>query len=331
MVVDIHTHLFETELMEAVDQFTVDRIGPDASIRELLESPGPVNPESTAERLSRMDEWGIEASVTSFPNPEVFLDREHLNDPELYAAFAALVNDNLARVRDAAPGRLLAYATVPLVDPDAAIRELDRAIDDLGLQGVAVDSNVLGVLPTDERFRPFFEHADDRNATVFLHPATPADRYGSDRFREYSVVGFPTDTTLTAVDMIFSGFLEAFPNLEIILSHLGGTLPYLKQRLAVLYNPHDPKFAEVDRYAELTREPTAYLDEFWYDTAMTYPRAIEMVLEMVGDRVLFGSEYPFVVAQTAEKAVSQVDQLEISENRKQTIGDGNARDLLANI
>jgi predicted TIM-barrel fold metal-dependent hydrolase len=266
--------------------------------------------------------------VTSFPNPDAFLDENQLRDPDVATSFARLVNDRLAAIHAEHPERLYAFASVPLVDPDEAIRELDRALDELDLQGVVVDSRTAGLSPTADSLQPFFEHANDRGVAVLLHPAFPHEK--TERFREYSVVGFPTETTRAAVDMIYSGFLEAYPDLDVVLSHLGGALPYLSERIDVLYNPHDPMFAEAGSLGALTKAPGEYIEDFWYDTTMTSPRSMEFVLDQVGNRLLFGTEYPFVPEDSAAAVGDKVDALGVSEAAAEDIRSGNAQTILTN-
>ncbi|WP_124192180.1 amidohydrolase family protein [Natrarchaeobius oligotrophus] len=331
MVMDTHIHYFGQSMMDELNEMIVDEIGSHASIKSFYESEDlGFTTEEADERVEMMDEWGQESAVLSFPSPESFIDAEYLKQPSVYGAFSRIVNDNLAEIHEQHPDRLYGYASVPLVDADAAIEELDRAIDDLGLQGVCLDSNVFGQYLSEEPFRPFFEHANDRNVPVFIHPTNPAGKERMTRYYTESMVGFPTDTALVASYMIYSGFMEAYDDLEIILSHLGGTLPYIRRRLEFLYSENDPAFAE-HQITTLDRHPPSYLDDFWYDTAMTFPRAMEMTHDLVGDRLVFGSDFPFGPKDSPATTQDQIAELELSAESEAALMSENLEEILLNI
>lgn len=331
MTIDTHVHFFGEEMMADLNETLVEKVGKDASIRTFYESDDlGITTEEPDERVELMDEWGLDTAVLSFPSPESFVDPEYLKQPDVLTAWCETINDHLARANAAHPDRLLGFACVPLVDADRAVAELERAIDDLGLQGAVLDTNVFGKPLTHEEFRPFFDAANERSTPLFLHPTNPAGKERMDRFYTESMIGFPMETTLAATEMIFTGFLEEYDDLEIILSHLGGALPYLRRRLEFLYSPNDSAFSQ-DIIAEMSKEPPEYLADFWYDTAMTFPRAISMATDVVGDRLLFGSDFPFGPKESVVQTEDQLDSLEFSDQTVRTIREGNARDILLNV
>lgn len=320
---DIHCHYFGRNLLEDLDAVLVECAGPDASIERFYESDSlGISTEEFDERVRLMDEWKLDASVLSFPAPDAFVDADVLSDPETYTAVSRVINDHFERARDRYPDRLFGFASVPLVAGDAAVTELERAICDLGLQGVAVDSNVFGRSLTDPVFSRFFRRANELGVTVFVHPNNPP---GAKRMAEYygeSMIGFPMETTLLASKLIFSGFLDRYQDLDIVLSHLGGALPYLKRRLEFLHDPDDEAFGRIER------PPAAYLEEFWYDTAMTFPRAISFAHDLVGDRLLFGSDYPFGPDDAVETTRTQIESL---DGPVGGVYERNGRSILANV
>lgn len=331
VTVDVHTHYFAEALLDNLNEMLVDRIGDEASIRMFYESEDlGLSTEGADERVEMMDDWGLETAVVSFPSPESFVDEKYLSRPVIYRRLSEIINDHVADAHDRYPDRIMGFASVPLVDAEAAKEELDRAIDDLGLQGAVLDTNVFGRHLTDEEFQPFFEHANDRALPIFLHPTNPAGKDRMDRFYSESIVGFPMDTTLAATYMIFSGFMEEYDDLEIILSHLGGALPYLRRRLSFLYSPNDAEFQH-DVIAPLEREPVDYVQDFWYDTAMTFPTAMEMAMDVVGDRLLFGSDYPFGPKDSVTTGDQQIEELGVDTAQADRILEGHARDLLLNV
>ncbi|PSP79348.1 hypothetical protein BRC81_05005 [Halobacteriales archaeon QS_1_68_20] len=331
MSIDVHNHLFAADLLDEIDGALVERRGKAASMDQFYEGEDlSFTTEGPDRRVELMDEWGLDRAVLSFPSPESFIDEQYLSDPEIYGEFARLVNDYLAEASDRHPDRLLGFASVPLVDTDAAITELDRALDDLGLQGVGLDTNVFGASLIDEQFRAFFEHADDRGVPIFVHPTNPLGKDRLQRFYTESMIGFPMETTVMVAEMIFSGFVEQYDDLEIILSHLGGAIPYLKRRMEFLYSPEDPEF-DRHRIADLSREPSSYLDRFWYDTSQTYPRAMEMAYDLVGDRLIFGSDYPFGPTDSVPTTMDQLDVVGLDDDVRERVDYGHAEDILLNL
>jgi aminocarboxymuconate-semialdehyde decarboxylase len=202
-------------------------------------------------------------------------------------AWSRLLNDCAAADLDGVEG-FVALATVPLQDPVEAAFELRRAVEELGMRGVMIDTNVAGRSLLDLPLDPFWEMVSHLGVPVVLHPFnTPAeDRLA--RFYLNNVVAYPYETTLAAAEIIFSGLLDRFPGLRVLLVHGGGFLPYQIGRL--------------DR-AWLTREenrrlcgkpPSAWLRSFYYDTLSHDAASLRFLIDRVGfDRVLLGSDFPF--------------------------------------
>src|SRR5204863_5281940 len=129
------------------------------------------------------------------------------------------------------PARFKGFASIPMDDPDAALKELHRAIDELKLNGVILLSNIGGRPLTSPAYRPFFEEANRMKLCILLHPMLPAN---TDPFREYvlgPIVGFMFDTTLAVARMCYEGIFKEFPDIRWIVGHLGGAIPYLMERL----------------------------------------------------------------------------------------------------
>ncbi|PSP78986.1 hypothetical protein BRC81_05800 [Halobacteriales archaeon QS_1_68_20] len=330
MTVDVHHHYFGESMMAELDAMLTDRIGPEASMSRYYESDEVgLSTEEPAERVQMMDEWGLERAVLSFPAPGEFVDERHLKRPEIHAAFSSIVNDHLADACQQHPDRLLGFASIPLVSVDDAVEELQRSVETLGLHGIVLDTNVFGRYLTDESFAPFFERADDLGVPIFVHPANPGGADRMDDFYLESMIGFPFDTTLAATRMVFSGVLERYRDLNIVLSHLGGALPYLVKRLAALYDPDDPEF-ERGAVHPLEKPPERYLEDFWYDTALSFPGAMDMAVDLVGDRLLLGSDYPFGPADSVAESIDQVTHLEDPDLAAHVRG-ANARSILLNL
>jgi aminocarboxymuconate-semialdehyde decarboxylase len=178
-------------------------------------------------------------------------------------------------------------ATLPLNDPAASVKELERAMKQLKLPGAMLFSNVNHVALADERFWPLYELANDLEAVLYIHPTDPAGVEAMTDFWLMPLVGFLMDTTLAAAKLVFSGIPERFPRIRWALCHLGGTIPFLAERLDRGFEA----FSECR--ANIPRPPSTYLKQFYYDTVNFNPKAIQLAIDFAGiDHIVAGSDYP---------------------------------------
>ncbi len=231
------------------------------------------------------------------------------------------MNDALAEIK-ATRSRFTALATLPLNDPDASVKELERAMTSLGFKGVMLFSNVNGVALADERYWPLYEKANELGAVCYIHPIHPV---GVESMTEYwlmPLVGFVHDTTLAAAKLVFTGVAERFPRIRWVLAHLGGTIPYLAERL-------DRGFrAFKDCRQHISEPPSTYLKRFYYDTVNFDQRALELAIEFAGvDQVLAGSDYPHMIG-SLDQMQDSIAALTISEKDKAAIRWDNTAKLL---
>jgi len=211
----------------------------------------------------------------------------HVETPATAARFAALVNDAFAAIRDTKRGRFTALATLPLNDPAASVRELDRACRQLHFPGAMLFSNVNGAGLNEPQFWPIYELANDLGATLYIHPTHPVGVEAMTDFWLMPLVGFPMDTTLAAAKLVFSGIPERFPRIQWALCHLGGAIPYLAERLDRGFEA----FSECR--AHIPRPPSTYLKQFYFDTVNFDPKAIQLAIDFAGlDHIVAGSDYP---------------------------------------
>jgi aminocarboxymuconate-semialdehyde decarboxylase len=208
------------------------------------------------------------------------------------AAWSRLLNESVARdMREVGEDvRFAGLATVPLQDGRLAAAELEYAVGTLGFRGAMVATNVNGGPLDAPGLEPFWAAAQAAHVPVVLHPYQVA---GADRLREYflfNLVGNPFDTTIAVASLIFGGVLDRFPDLELVLVHGGGCVPFLAGRLQRGYDARpEPK-------SRGAGAPLDYLRRFHYDTLVFLPPAVKYVVELVGaDRVVLGSDYPFDV------------------------------------
>lgn len=251
---------------------------------------------SAQEHLRLMDTWGIGRSVLSISSPGV-----HFGDDEPARALARHVNDTGAAVVAEHPQRFGHFASLPMPDVEGSRREASRALDELGSDGVAVESNAHGVYLGDERLESLWGDLDRRRAVVFVHPTSPPCASRISLGRPRPMLEFVFDTTRTVSDLVFAGVLERFPSIRWILTHGGGTLPLLADRIELFRTA----FLGADGG---TPVPEA-LRALWWDMAGTpFPRQIPALVAAFGsDRVLYGSDWCWTPAAAATAQVASVD------------------------
>jgi aminocarboxymuconate-semialdehyde decarboxylase len=221
---------------------------------------------------------GVDVVVSSMGRFNV-----HHLPPSRAVELAMQLNEEQAELERSHPGRYYGLAMLPMQDAQAAIETLDHAVRALGLRGVCVCSNVNGDSIAAPGRDPIFRRIDELGVPIFLHPtaSAPASRYS----HEHSV-GCVVDSSIAALDLIFSGLLDRHPTLRIVHPHLGGVLPYVASRI-----DDDP--SGVSTPAPLARRPSDYLRRFHTDTAGLGRAALRMAAEVYGpEQLLYASDYP---------------------------------------
>jgi aminocarboxymuconate-semialdehyde decarboxylase len=322
-IVDFHNHYYPPPYLDALRSGgTQVRVTADADGNPLLHYPGDYNVAVRGHRdIDYREEVlaaeGVDTQVLSLTTPGT-----HVESPAMAARLASLVNDAFAAVVRDKPGRFAALATLPLNDPAAAVRELERACTQLGLRGAMLFSNVNGVALADPRFWPLYEAASSLEAVLHIHPTSPVGVEAMTDFWLMPLVGFPLDTTLAAAKLVFSGVAERFPRIRWVLSHLGGAIPYLAERLDRGFHAFRECRARIDR------PPSDYLKRFYYDTVNFDNGALELALGFAGaDHLLAGSDYPHQIGSIPAMLAS-IRGLPISGRDQAAILGGNAARLL---
>jgi predicted TIM-barrel fold metal-dependent hydrolase len=199
---------------------------------------------------------------------------------------AMLGNDIYARIVREFPKRFAAFACAPLPHVQASIEETSRALDDLGMVGVTAGTLVLGKSIADPAFDGFFAELNRRKAVLFIHPT--GGSLGSPLIESTNLVwpvGAPLEDAVCLLQFMQANFPSRFPDIKIILPHLGGFVPFLTARLDQLQDHFLPDSAMA---------PSAQAKYFWYDTVNGNPAALRCALETLGaDHLLLGTDYPF--------------------------------------
>ena len=258
-------------------------------------------------KLEQMDRDGIDVALISL-TPSLLL---YWADPAETARVHRFINDAGAELARRGGGRLHVIATVPLNDPPAAARELHRARDELGAVGVEIGTSVGDVMLDDPSLDPFFAAAEELGTPILLHPYTNMIAAPGPAMAGYhlaNVIGNPVETFVAAARLIVGGVLDRHPGLRIQLVHAGGAFPYQVFRLDHAYEVR----SETSSRAQ--RRPSDYLGNFLFDTVTFDPRALDYLIEVAGaERVLFGSDLPFDMADLSALGMSQRSDRRLAE------------------
>lgn len=276
----------------------------------------------TQERLPQMDQAGLDLQVLSLNSPGIQAEA----DASVAASQAASVNDVLAGVIAEHPTRFTGFAALPLQDGDAAAKELERAVTQLGLHGALVNAHTHGRYLDDLALRPVWEMAAGLDVPLYLHPANGYDSAHvlSDHPELIGPMwSWGTDTATHALRLVFGGVFDDFPDAKLLLGHMGEGLPYALWRLDSRWDFHDHRGIELAR-----GKPSEYLRHNLYVTTsgVCSPAPLLCALLALGaDHILFGTDYPF---ESIATAVEFLDNAPISESDRAKISHLNAEALL---
>ena len=284
-------------------------------------------------RFAEMDEYGDYRQVISLPNPPI----EDIAEPKVGTALSKIANDEMAELCRRHPDRFPAFvAATCLTDVDGAVEELERAVKQLGACGVLVYTSVAGEPLDQKKFEPFFAAVSRLGVPIWLHPARAASLkdYPAEEKSRYEMwwcFGWPYDTSVAMVRMVFSGLFDRYPNLRIVTHHLGGMIPYYDGRVGPGLDVLGSRTTDEDYsnvLSSLKRPHMDYLREFYADTALFGggEHAIRCGLDFFGsDRVVFATDAPLgPIAET----IAKVGRLELSTDDREKILHKNAEKLL---
>jgi predicted TIM-barrel fold metal-dependent hydrolase len=250
-----------------------------------LDGGFPVPRWSAAAAIEVMDRQEIATAMVSLSSPSA-----HFLPPAERPALVAQVNDAGAELMRSHPGRFGYFATLPIPDIDASLAELRRAFDELGADGVVLQTNTDGVYLGSPLFAPILAELNRRQATLFLHPTSPACFDAIGLGRPAPLLEFPLDTTRTIVDLLYSRRLQTNPDIKVIVPHGGAALPALIARIAAfaalpIIEPRPASEAEVFKT----------LERLYYDVALSAHPVPFAALRRIAPitQILFGSDWPF--------------------------------------
>ena len=298
--IDTHQHFFP--------KIYVDAVGLDMLASQMPNKRAPAwSPELAIEM---MDANGITEGILSVSSGPPIPDA-----PKLLRA----CNDAAAELRVRHKGRFGSFASLPLPNVDASLKEIAHAFDTLKADGVIIFASYDGHYLGEPTFAPVFQELNRRAAVVFIHPNQPP--YDIPPVAPASVLEFPFETTRTATSLIISGALKTYPNIRFILSHAGGVLPYLVPRLSL-------SFSMMPGVAERVGDPIEAFRSFYYDTALSSGPSVFAALAEVAapDHILFGTDFPMAPLTGIQHFNTELERLDAG--RRHQIYRDNAAKLL---
>lgn len=247
------------------------------------------------QQLADMDRRDIRRAVLSISSPGIYF-----GDAAAAADLARYVNDEAAAVVRAHPDRFAFFASLPVPDVGAAIREARRALENLGAAGVILESNAGGQYLGDPALEPLWAELASRRATVFVHPTSPPGWERTTLGRPRPMLEFMFDSTRSVVDLVLAGVLDRYPELDVVVPHSGATLPFLSERIA-MFQPTLSVGKEVAWYDAMQR--------LWFDTAGTpFPTDIPVLAGIAGtDKILYGSDSCWTPTARVEAQLAAID------------------------
>jgi len=272
-------------------------------------------------RLAHMDAAGIDVQVLSFgsPGPQGF-------GAEIAIPMARDANDLLFEAVNAHPDRFAGFAALPTADPDAAADELERTVTKLGFKGTMIHGHTQGSFLDERKYWVIFERAQALGVPIYLHPTLAHPNAMTSYFEGFEELaragwGFAIDTSCHFLRIVFAGVFDAYPDLKIILGHLGEGLPFAMHRL----NDHTYRAAA---RRGLQKTPLQYLKDNmlvttsgnWYE-----PAFLCTLLALGADNILFAVDWPY---EPNTVGIEFLKKLSISDLDREKIAHLNAERIL---
>jgi len=279
------------------------------------------NADLGAKRLAHMDAAGVDVQVLSFgsPGPQGF-------GADVAVPMAKDANDRAYEAVKAHPRRFAAFAALPTADPEAAAKELERCVTQLGFKGAMIHGHTQGSFLDEKKYWVIFERAERLGVPIYLHPTLAHPDAMNSYFKGYEELaragwGFAVDTSCHFLRIVFAGVFDAYPDLKIILGHLGEGLPFAMHRL----NDHTARAAA---RRGLKKAPIEYLRDNllvttsgnWYE-----PAFVCTLLALGADKILFAVDWPYEANTTGMEFLKK---LSISDADREKIAHGNAERIL---
>ena len=298
---------------------------------------GPAVPLYDLEHRFRiMDTYeGLKQVLTIGPVPSL----ESFADPQESVELAKLANDEMAELLLKYRDRFLAaIALLPMNNIEAALKETDRTITELGFRGIYVHSNINGKPLDSPEFLPLFEKMAKYNLPIYIHPwrSDEFTDYQSEKTSKYGIAstfGWPYETTAAMTRLVFSGILEKYPNLKIVTHHCGGMIPYYEQRIIQFCDIYR-RNPRLKYFQNLSKTPIEYFKMFYADTAIHgNTPALMLAYHFWGaNQIVFGADMPlgdyYFGNRSYRQTINAIEAMDITDDEKNKIFVDNVVSLL---
>src|SRR5947199_1768880 len=327
MIIDIYTHILPDPFFREMSRVSpkLENIGERLrGLKKLFELDL---------RFAEMDTLGDYRQVISLPNPPL----EEIAQGEPAQQLSRVANDAMAELVAQHPKRFPAFvAAVSLDDVDAALKETERAIRELGARGIQIFTNIAGHPLDEDRFKPVFAAMAHYDLPIWLHPARTAAMpdYASEqksRFEMWWCFGWPYETSVAMARLVFSGLFDRHPSLKIVTHHLGGgMIPFFDGRIGAGMEVLGSRTSDEDYskvLSSLKRPHLDYFREVYADTALFGAgNGLTGGLDFFcADRVVFATDAP---PGPIAKTIAAVDSLDLDPVAREKIMVTNAERLL---
>jgi predicted TIM-barrel fold metal-dependent hydrolase len=333
---DIFPHIFPRAFFDRMKGIAEQSPSLAAQIKRWLNIPVLWDLDA---RLAMMERFPGYKQILTLSLPAIEFLAPHDKSPEL----ARLANDGMAGIVAQHPDKFPAFvASLPMNNIPEALREMDRAIGDLGAKGIQIFTNMNGRPLDDPEFFPIFERmADKHDLPIWVHPTRTAkfsdyESESKSKYEIYWLFGWPYETSVFMARLVFSGMLEKLPELKIITHHLGAMAPFFEARIGYGMDQLGSRTADEDYTVILKRmgrRPVEFFRKFYADTSINGSRsATRCGLDFYGsDHVLFGTDCPFDPEGGPlfiREVIRAIDGLKLKEDDRRKVYFGNAIRML---
>jgi len=267
------------------------------------------------ERQKDMEVTGVTTQVLS-TIPVLF---NYWAKPQDGLETARFFNDHIADTVAKNPQQFIGLGTVPLQDIELSIQEMERCVQELGMPGLEIGSNINGINLGDPRFYPFYKRAEELGCALFIHPWEMMGEQQMEKYWLPWLVGMPAETSRAICSMIFSGVLQQFPKLRLAFAHGGGSFPLTIGRIEHGFNVR-PDLVAIDNPVN----PRDYIGKFWIDSLVHDAKALDYIVDLMGaDKICLGSDYPFPLGE--HRPGSLIESMPFDAQLKEALLVGNAK------
>ena len=275
-------------------------------------------------RVRILDKYKIDKQVLTLARPSIWMNLP----PNIALKITRTANDAMAKVAKQFPDRFIAIGTLPILSEEF-MPEFDRCIEELGMAGIQIFSNIEGRPLNDPEFRPFFAKANSLRTPIWIHPQLQEE--WSQEFLLDKIFGWPYETSLALARLVFSGIMQDYPDLRIITHHMGGMVPHFSSRIEGCYatRENSPRA----NFAILSKDPLEYFKRFYGDTVLNgSAHALECGYKFFGsEQIVFATDYPYGPKKGEawmEETLHQISAIDLPQVEKDQILGGNLQRLL---